>query len=181
MWVLRRILAWFRLVLYCLQRKRLAAFLKDFKICFARSCEDLCGIALEIVQLRITLSLETRPLIFKPWTRTQKVQRSTTKWGLCGKIRRRPCLRGKKVRSRRSDFIRRGCKARTKAPLELGAKMSDMLEEPKMDPSVNQCNGHSPGYGWLQNPKTIWHGLVTLLPFARLAGPKNRKGDPGKS
>ncbi|KAF5931496.1 hypothetical protein HYC85_027667 [Camellia sinensis] len=59
--------------------------------------------------------------------------------------------------------------------------MSDMLEELKMDPSVNQYNSHSPGYGWLQNPKTIWHGLVTLLPFERLAGPKTRKGDPGKS
>ena len=73
------------------------------------------------------------------------------------------------------------CKARTETPLELGAKMSDVLEEPKMDPSANRYNSHSLGYGWLQNPKTIWHGLVTLLPFERLAGPKTRKGDPGKS
>ena len=47
-----------------------------------------------------------------------------------------------------------------------------MLEKPKMDPSVNQYNSHSPGYGWLQNPITICHGFVTLLPFERLAGRK---------
>ena len=39
---------------------------KKFKKCFAQSCEDLCGIALEIVQLRIALNLEIRPLTFKP-------------------------------------------------------------------------------------------------------------------
>ena len=39
---------------------------KDLKKYFGRSCEDLCGIALEIVQLRIALSLEIRPLTFKP-------------------------------------------------------------------------------------------------------------------
>ena len=44
-----------------------------------------------------------------------------------------------------------------KPPLKLGAKKSDMLEEPKMDPSVNQYNSHSPGYGWLQTPSSIWH------------------------
>ena len=73
------------------------------------------------------------------------------------------------------------CEARTETPLELGAKMSDVLEELKMDPSASQYNSGPPGYGWLRNPKTIWHGLVTLLPFERLAGPKTRKGDPGKS
>ena len=30
-----------------------------------RSCEDLCGITLEIVQPRIALSLETQPLCFQ--------------------------------------------------------------------------------------------------------------------
>ena len=39
---------------------------KNFKKYFAQSCEDLCGITLEIVQLRIALSLEIRPLTFKP-------------------------------------------------------------------------------------------------------------------
>ena len=64
------------------------------------------------------------------------------------------------------------CEARTKAPLELGAKMSDVLEEPKMDHSANQYNSHSPGYGWLRDPKTIWHGLVTLLPMRGSLGRK---------
>ena len=42
-------------------------FLKRFQNkYFARSCEDLCGIALELVQLRIALNLEIRPLTFKP-------------------------------------------------------------------------------------------------------------------
>ncbi|KAF5932223.1 hypothetical protein HYC85_028394 [Camellia sinensis] len=59
--------------------------------------------------------------------------------------------------------------------------MSDVLGDPKMDPSGNRYNSHSLGYRWLRDPKTIWHGLVTLLPFERLAGPKTRKGDPGKS
>ena len=36
-------------------------FLKNFQKCFARSYKDQCGIVLEIVQLRIALSLETRP------------------------------------------------------------------------------------------------------------------------
>ena len=72
------------------------------------------------------------------------------------------------------------CEARTEAPLQLGAKMSDVLEEPKMDPSANRYSSHSLGYGWLRDPKTIWHGLVTLLPLERLAGPKTRKGAPGK-
>ena len=54
-----------QIVLQCLQRERLVAFLKDFKKCFAQSCEDLCGIALEIVQLWIALSLETQPLRFE--------------------------------------------------------------------------------------------------------------------
>ena len=47
--------------------RAICRFLKNFQKtkCFARSCEDLCGIALEIVQLRIALSLETRPLCFQ--------------------------------------------------------------------------------------------------------------------
>mgnify|MGYP003702378329 CR=1 FL=1 len=49
--------------------RAICRFLKRFqKKCFALSCEDLCGIALEIVQPRIALSLKTRPLIVKPWT-----------------------------------------------------------------------------------------------------------------
>ena len=48
--------------------RALSHFLKRFqnKNCFTRSYEDLCGITLEIVQLRIALSLKTRPLIFEP-------------------------------------------------------------------------------------------------------------------
>ena len=38
------------------------------------------------------------------------------------------------------------CEAKSEAPLELGAKMSDMLEEPKMDPSANQYSSHFPGF-----------------------------------
>ena len=80
-----------------------------------------------------------------------------------------------KVRSRRSAQ-RKLVKLDQQPPLKLGAKMSDILEEPKMDLSVNQYNSHSPGYGWLQNPKTIWHGFVTLLP---LRGSLGRK--PGRA
>ena len=50
-----------------------------------------------------------------------------------------------------------------------------------MDSSANHCNSRSPRYREASTSKTIWHGLVTLLPFERLAGPKTRKGDPGKS
>ncbi|KAF5932346.1 hypothetical protein HYC85_028517 [Camellia sinensis] len=47
--------------------RAICRFLKNFQKtkCFAQSCEDLCGIALEIMQPRIALSLETRPLRFQ--------------------------------------------------------------------------------------------------------------------
>ena len=38
------------------------------------------------------------------------------------------------------------CEARTEAPLQLGAKMSDVLEELKMGTSTNQYNSHFPGF-----------------------------------
>ena len=38
------------------------------------------------------------------------------------------------------------CEARTEAPLQLGAKMSNVLKEPKMGPSANQYNSHFPGF-----------------------------------
>ena len=48
--------------------RAICRFLKNFqkKKYFARSCEALCRIALEIVQLRIARSLEIRPLTFIP-------------------------------------------------------------------------------------------------------------------
>ncbi|KAF5932153.1 hypothetical protein HYC85_028324 [Camellia sinensis] len=68
---------------------------------------------------------------------------------------------------------RQACKAKSEAPLELGAIMSNALEEPKMDPSANQYNGRSLGFRWLQNPKTIWHGQSYTFTLERLAGPKS--------
>ena len=38
------------------------------------------------------------------------------------------------------------CEARIEAPLQLGAKTSDVLEKPKMGPSANQYNNHFPGF-----------------------------------
>ena len=63
-WVLRRTLALIQIGSTLSSARAICRFLKKLSktICFARSCEDLCGIALEIVQPRITLSLETRPL-----------------------------------------------------------------------------------------------------------------------
>ena len=179
-WVLRRILAWSRLVLHCLQHERFVAFLKDFKNCFVRSCEDLCGIALEIVQPRITLSLKIQSICF----RTLNPFRTFNGQPPCEACvaRFKAALEQEARKSDQEDQIssEEACEARTKAPLELGTKISDMLEDPKMDPSVNQCNGHSPGYGWPQNPKTIWHGQSYTFTLERLAGSKTRKGDPLK-
>ena len=84
--------------------RAICRFLKNFqKKCFAWSCEDMCGIALEIVQLRIALSLETRPPYFQ-----------TIELGFRMFNRQLQC---------------KACVARFEAALELGAKMSDALEE----------------------------------------------------
>ncbi|KAF5956351.1 hypothetical protein HYC85_003576 [Camellia sinensis] len=96
----------------CLQRERLVAFLKDFKKYFARSCEDLCGITLEIVHPRIAPSLEIQPL----------------------------CSQNLELGFRMFNSQPQ-CKARVarfETPVKLGAKKSDVLEEPRMDHSANQ-------------------------------------------
>ena len=50
-----------------------------------------------------------------------------------------------------------------------------------MDSPINHCIRRSPRHREASFLKTIWHGLATLLPFERLAVPKTRKGDLGKS
>ena len=149
--------------------------------CFAQSCEDLCGIALEIVQPRIALSLEPQPLRFQ--TLTLNSAGSTVNYDVrpVWPDLKQPSNKRPGKSDQKDQKIRRSLRSRTETPLELGAKMSDVLEEPKMDPAANQYSSHSLGYGWLRDPKTICHGLVTLLPIESRDVPKTRKGDPGKS
>ena len=163
-WVLGRILAWSRLVLHYLQRERFVAFLKFSKTkYFARFREDLCGIALEIVQLRIALNLETRALAFKPWAHSE---RSTVNYNV------RPVWPDSKQPSNK----RLGKSGQEDQISPKEARGVAMTESP-----TNHCNSRSPRHREASTSKTIWHGLATLLPFERLAGPKTWKGDPGKS
>ena len=80
--------------------------------------------------------------------------------------------------------------ARSEAALEQEAPKLNQKEQispeevrgaAMMDSPTNHCNGRSPRHREASTSKTIWHGLVTLLPFERLAGLKTRNGDPGKS
>ena len=72
------------------------------------------------------------------------------------------------------------CKARAEAPLELGAKNVRCARRVEDDSSCKSTATllDTDGFKTLQ---PFGMDQATLLPFERLAGPKTRKGDPGKS
>ena len=142
----------------------------------------MCGIALEIVQLRIALSLETQPLLLP------NLELEFRRFN--GQLQCEDCVarfeaaleqEAPKSDQEGQTSSKEACKARAKAPLELGAKKYPMCSKSQrwIFLQINTTATLLDTEGF--NLKTIWHGLVTLLPFERLAGPKTRKGDPGKS
>ena len=169
------------MVLHCLQRERFVAFLKTFKKYFARSYEDMCGIALEIVQLRITLSLETQPLCFQTLNLDSKRSKDNHDVRPVWPALKQPSNKRHQSQIKKIRRSEEACKARSEAPLELGAKNIRCARRANrwILLQINTAATLLDIEGF--NLKTIWHGLVTLLPFERLAGSKTQKGDPGKS
>ena len=72
------------------------------------------------------------------------------------------------------------CKARSEAPLELGAKNVRCARRVEDESSCKSTATllDTDGFKTLQ---PFGMDQATLLSFERLAGPKTRKGDPGKS